>query len=255
MPARNPTTAPRTRCRARRRPERSTRRGRRGRPPRRARRSRLACRSAGSGPRQVRRGRPPRRVPEGRSISIPSAKSHTQAATTPPGRRTCASRAAACRRVGHEVQHELGQGGVELGRRRTGAASARPGVTSTPGCAAAALGRERGRRVDTPTRRAPPRRSASTPVRAPGPHPTSSTRWPAATPAASANGTASGARVPAHEPVVGLAGRRNDRAPSAVPFGSVAVIEPLWQTGIGSPAPGAGPALERADDPAVIQPP
>ena len=90
-------------------------------------------------------------------------------------------------RIGHEVDDELGERGVERGvgegeRLRRGALRRRrPGGGPSPP--------RRTARMDRPRRHGPPRAGPrARRSRAPGPHPTSRTRWPGSTPAKSANG-------------------------------------------------------------------
>ena len=93
--------------------------------------------------------------------------------------------------VGHEVDDELGERRIEC-RGPRGQLLCRPRWMSTPGLRtrAAATKLSDGSTAETASG---PRRSTSSAVRAPGPQPTSSTRWPPDTPARSASCGASGA--------------------------------------------------------------
>ena len=131
-------------------------------------------------------GRPPEQRQRAAAASeVPDARRHRPARARHP-----AHLAQARDRIGHEVHHQLGQHHLEravrerqLLRRGPPDVHARQPLPDGGG--------ERRRRVDRADQGGALRRTSSA-VSAPGPQPTSSTRWPGLSPARSANGTASG---------------------------------------------------------------
>ena len=167
------------------------------------------------------RSRSPRRAPGSRDSSTtsgsssraasqkcdsgppPPAWSHTQAPTTPPGQRHTPHLAQPGDGVGHEVDDELGEGDVEgaVGERQA-FGGCRPHVD--PGVPRARSLHESLRRVDGRDGSRGRRVVRARSTRAPGPHPTSRTRWPGRDRRQVGEEGCERHRVPPHEPVVGL---------------------------------------------------
>ena len=121
---------------------------------------------------------------------LPSAKSQTHAATTPPGRVTRAISASPATGSAMKCTTSWASAASTL-RSASGSRSAAACCTTTPGHRrrAAATNDADG---STATTRAAPSRSTSRTVSAPGPQPTSSARRPGPTPAHCTNRSASG---------------------------------------------------------------